>query len=98
MVEANILAAQAEAVTGATINIACGERFSLLDLLALIAEALGSAEPLPVRFEGARSGDVRDSLADIQRARRLLGYRVLVDTREGLRRTVEWYRKLAAAR
>ena len=39
-----------------------------------------------------RAGDVRDSQADISKARRLLGYEPIVDFEEGLRRTVEWYR------
>lgn len=93
IVEANLLAAQAPGVSGRVFNIACGERLSLLDLLALIAEALCLARPVPAIFEDPRPGDVRHSLADISAARELLGYTVKVGTREGLVRTIAWYRK-----
>jgi UDP-glucose 4-epimerase len=43
-------------------------------------------------YAKGRAGDIRDSLADIRRAGELLGYKPIVDFREGLRRTVEWYR------
>jgi nucleoside-diphosphate-sugar epimerase len=43
-------------------------------------------------YAEGRAGDIRDSLADIRRAGELLGYKPIVDFREGLRRTVEWYR------
>jgi nucleoside-diphosphate-sugar epimerase len=53
----------------------------------------GSVEPT---FAEARAGDVRDSQADISKARRLLGYEPTVEFEEGLRRTVEWYRSETA--
>jgi len=63
----------------------------LLDLLARLKEILGSnIEPI---HEAARAGDVRDSQASIEAAERGLGYEVSVSFEEGLRRTVEWYRK-----
>ena len=69
---------------GATINVACGEQFNLLELVAGINKALGtSIEPI---FAPARAGDVRDSLADITLARKLLKYEPIVDFEEGLRR------------
>ena len=49
------------------------------------------------RHLAARAGDIRHSVADVARAEKLLGYRVLVDFDEGLRRTVEWYRSSSAA-
>jgi UDP-glucose 4-epimerase len=61
-----------------------------LDLLGRIKNTLGSnIEPI---HEAARSGDVRDSQASIEAAKAGLGYKVLVDFDEGLRRTVEWHR------
>jgi nucleoside-diphosphate-sugar epimerase len=90
VVEANILAATAERqLCGETVNIACGMRFSLLDLLAGIAKITGrKAEPC---FEPERAGDVRDSLASIERAGELIGYRPGVSFEKGLEITVRSY-------
>lgn len=90
VVNANLLAAEADGVAGRAFNVACGGRYTLLDLLAKIREIIGSdIEPI---HEAPRAGDVRDSQASIEAAERALGYRVSVDFEEGLRRTVEWYR------
>jgi UDP-glucose 4-epimerase len=91
VVEANLLAAEAEGAAGQAFNVACGGRYTLVELLDKIKELIGSdIEPL---HEAARAGDVRDSQASIKAAERGLGYRVTVDFDEGLRRTVEWYRR-----
>jgi UDP-glucose 4-epimerase len=90
VVSANLLAATAAGASGVTANIGCGGRFDLLELLDRIRSAVGSL-PEPV-FEPTRTGDVRDSEADIAVARERLGYEVLVTFDEGVRRTVEWYR------
>lgn len=88
-VHANLLAATQPGVGGQIFNIACGQRYSLLDLIAALNEILGTAiEPT---FNHSRRGDVKHSLADIQRAQDLLGYTVQVDFMEGLRRTAAWY-------
>ncbi|HPG66731.1 MAG TPA: SDR family oxidoreductase [Candidatus Hydrogenedentes bacterium] len=95
-VRANILAATADLdADGQIYNIACGESYTLLDLLAGINEALGTrVEP---EFAPPRVGDIRDSRADISRAKMDLGYRVFVPLAEGLRRTIEWYKALRDA-
>jgi UDP-N-acetylglucosamine 4-epimerase len=88
VVQANRKACQAppEAL-GLAYNVACEERISLNDLLRVLGELTGkSAQPV---FAPARPGDIKHSLADISRARRLLGYAPEIDLREGLRRTVE---------
>jgi UDP-glucose 4-epimerase len=91
VVNANLLAAEAEGVAGQAFNVACGGRYSLLDLLGRLKEAVGSnVEPV---HEAARAGDVRDSQASIEKASRALGYGVTVVFEEGLRRTVDWYRE-----
>jgi nucleoside-diphosphate-sugar epimerase len=90
-VRANLLAADAEKAAGAVVNVAGGRRVSLNELLAALAELCGGA-PAP-RHEPARAGDVRDSLADLGRARALLGYEPAVPLREGLLRTLESLRK-----
>ncbi len=96
VVEANVRAAEAPEASGRVLNIACGERFSLLDLLTMIAEALGLPEPVPATHEPPRPGDVRHSLADITRAREFLNYAPIVNTRDGLRQTAAWYRTVQA--
>ena len=58
--------------------------------LQLRCHALGSR--LEVKYGPARHGDVKDSLADITRARTLLGYEPLVSLEEGLKKTIDWYR------
>jgi UDP-glucose 4-epimerase len=89
-VHANLLAATQPGVGGQIFNIACGQRYSLLDLMDALNEILGTAiEPT---FDHSRRGDVKHSLADIGRAQELLGYTVQVDFLEGLRRTAAWYR------
>jgi UDP-glucose 4-epimerase len=88
-IEANLLACTAPKAAGEVFNVACGERYTLIDLVGMINEILGKkVEP---RFEPDRAGDVKHSLAGIEKARELLGYEVKVDFREGLRRTVEFF-------
>lgn len=89
VVEANLKALVAESAPGNIYNVACGERISLLDLVAEINRALGTSLP-PVLLP-ARAGDIRDSLADISAARRDLGYAASVTFAEGLRRVIAWY-------
>lgn len=94
IVHGNLLAADAPAAVGRTINVACGESFSLVQLVAGINKALATdLEPI---FEPARVGDVRESLADIALARELLKYEPLVGFEEGLRRTVQYYQQANA--
>ena len=85
-VRANLLAAGTpRKLRGEVVNVACGERTSLNQLLKYIAELAGAhIEP---DHRAPRPGDVRDSLADIRAARDLLGYEPTVDVRDGLRRT-----------
>lgn len=91
VVEANLLASEADGVAGRAFNIACGGRFTLLDLLGKLKQIIGSdIEPI---HEPARVGDVRDSQAGIEAARQALGYEVKVEFDEGLRRTAEWFQK-----
>jgi UDP-N-acetylglucosamine/UDP-N-acetyl-alpha-D-glucosaminouronate 4-epimerase len=94
VVSANLLAAAAPGASGLTANIGCGGRFDLLELLDRIGVAVGHA-PDPI-FVDTRAGDVRDSEADISVARERLGYQVLVSFDDGVRQTVEWYRRQQA--
>ncbi|MCI0361559.1 MAG: SDR family oxidoreductase [Planctomycetaceae bacterium] len=91
VVQANLKAAAAPAAAaGRVFNIGNGEAVSLLGLLQILNELMGSRiEPI---FAPARAGDVRDSLADISQARRVLGYEPTVDLRTGLKPTIDYYR------
>jgi UDP-glucose 4-epimerase len=95
-VRANLLAADAPAAVGAVVNVAGGRRVSLRQLLAQIMEL--TEAKTPARYEPARPGDVRDSLADLGRARALLGYEPAVELRQGLVRTIESFRKVLEGR
>ncbi len=92
-VAANLLAAEApaEQVAGRVFNVACGERHTLNETFQVLARLLGFGED-PIHAE-ERTGDVRDSLADITAAREAFGYAPEVGFEEGLRRTVAWYRE-----
>ncbi len=97
VVEANLLAASAPAakVAGQMMNAATGSRITLNETFKILCELTGyKGKPA---YGPPRAGDVHDSLADIGRAKELLGYEPKVDFREGLRRTVEWYRESGAA-
>lgn len=88
-VSANLLAAKAT-THGEVVNVACGARVSLNALIQLINEELGT--DVKAEYQPGRAGDVRDSLADITAAQKLLGYEVLYDLRAGLKKAVDWYR------
>ena len=95
VVRANLLAAAApRQACGQVYNIACGRRIDLKELVELLNGILGTS--IAPRHDPPRPGDILHSLADIGRARESLGYEPRVDVTEGLRRTVEWYRSLAA--
>ena len=90
VVEANVLAATApeDRVNGSVANVGAGARTSLLELIELVANVTG--RELAYRRLTPREGDVHDSLASLERAERLLGYRPLVSLAEGLRQTWDW--------
>jgi UDP-N-acetylglucosamine/UDP-N-acetyl-alpha-D-glucosaminouronate 4-epimerase len=92
VVEANLLAARMpEGAGGEVFNVGGGRTpTSINELLAIVASEAG-AQPGPLR-EPPRAGDIRVSHADVTKARDVLGYAPAVDIREGLRRTVSWFR------
>jgi nucleoside-diphosphate-sugar epimerase len=90
-IAATLLACGAPEASGETMNVACGERVTLNELVRMIGRLVGKdVEPI---HEPRRSGDVRHSQADISKANRLLCYQPEVGLEEGLRRTIEWLRK-----
>ena len=93
VVDANCLAAEAPAAAGLAFNVGCGERVSLLQIVARLEELIG--HPVTRRHTPARLGDVPHTLADIERAKDLLGYTPRVSFDEGLRRTLDYFRRVA---
>ena len=92
VVQANLLAAAApaEKVAGRMMNLATGARITLNQTFEILCELTGYRDK--PAYAPERAGDIRDSLADIRLAAELLGYAPQVDFREGLSRTVAWYR------
>lgn len=90
VVNANCLAAEAKGVRGQAVNIACGERTTLNEMIAVINESLGT--DLAPDYQPERTGDVKHSLADLSLAERVIGYEPKIMFAEGLARSIEWYR------
>jgi UDP-glucose 4-epimerase len=92
-VEANLLACKAPAaqVAGKVFNVATGRRVTLNETFKLL-QGLTSYSGTPI-YEEERGGDIKHSLADISSAEKHLGYKPKVNFEDGLRRTVEWYRR-----
>lgn len=90
VVDANLRAAQAADAVGAVINIANGERVTINEVFETLKGLTGRADAR-VEYAPPRAGDVRDSLADLQQARSLLGYEPQVGLEQGLRLTLDWW-------
>jgi UDP-glucose 4-epimerase len=90
VVDGVLRACTADGASGQVINVATGGRISLNELFTTLRDIIGAkVEP---EYLAGRAGDVRDSQADIGKAKRVLGYAPIVTFEEGLRRTVDWYR------
>ena len=88
VVQATILAAQVNKEVQGIINVACGERHFVLSLATTIGKIL--EKDVKSYHTQPRKGDVRDSFADITKAQKLLGYKVEIKFKEGLRRTIDY--------
>jgi UDP-glucose 4-epimerase len=95
VVDANILAATREGISGRSYNVACGKRTTLVELATLIERAAGRT--VDRSFSDPRAGDIKESVADIARARTELGYAPVVDVEEGLKRLVQYVRASVSA-
>jgi UDP-glucose 4-epimerase len=94
VVEANLAAcAASKDVLGESFNIACGERTSLLQLVDTINKIMG--KKIQPKFGPPRPGDILHSQADVTKARKLLGWKPQVSFREGIEKTIAWYRQRA---
>ncbi len=95
VVDANLLACSADPkCAGQVMNVACGERVTLNELSDLIRKHVGSGKPAV--HEPERAGDVKHSLASIERAKELIGYEPKVMFAEGIERVVKWYMEHAS--
>jgi nucleoside-diphosphate-sugar epimerase len=88
-VQANLLACESSSASGEVFNIGTGGRVSLNQTLQHLRRITG--KNLEAKYESPREGDIRDSQADISKARELLGYEPTVPFAEGLERTFAWY-------
>ncbi|XOU94776.1 MAG: SDR family oxidoreductase [Candidatus Kerfeldbacteria bacterium] len=91
-IEANILAMNSKVKNGEIINIACSQSISLLQLINLINSILNTK--ISPKLNPPRIGDVKNSLADISKAKKLINYSPIVDVEEGLKKTINWYKKI----
>ena len=96
VVDGVLRACAAPAAAGEVINVAGGGRISLLEVLRTLQNILHTK--VDPAFGPPREGDVRDSQADIHKARQMLGFEPRMPLEDGLRETVEWYQSSAAAR
>ena len=89
VVQANLLAARAPETEGESLNIACGERVTLNEVIRLINHYLGkNVKPI---YTAPRAGDVKHSLADISKAKERIGYEPLLSFADGLQKAIKWY-------
>jgi nucleoside-diphosphate-sugar epimerase len=91
VVEANLLALRSPRAPGQVVNVGCGARISLNELVRILENELGTKAK--VNYESAKPGDVLHSLADIRRGKELLNYEPTVMIQEGLRRTIAAMKK-----
>jgi nucleoside-diphosphate-sugar epimerase len=92
VVHANLQAAETTKGIGSVINVANGERITLNQLLSELKDLTGKKD-IGVDYKEVRRGDVRHSLADVTRAREFLNFQPRVGLREGLQRTIEWWKQ-----
>ncbi|HYE16851.1 MAG TPA: SDR family oxidoreductase [Tepidisphaeraceae bacterium] len=90
VVEANLLAASATGVAGQVVNVACGQRVSVNDIVRLANQFLGTN--VKPTYAPPRVGDVKDSWADCSLAAKVIGYKPKVFFEEGLKRWIDWYK------
>ncbi len=90
VVGANLLAARAAKTSGEVVNIACGEAITINRIVDLINDLVG--KKVKAVYAPPRPGDVKHSLADITRARELLGFEPVVPFDRGLEKAIQWYR------
>ena len=91
VVQANIVATESRAAAGEAVNIACGTGLTVNGLFEAVNKVLGTG--VEAVYAEPRPGDIKHSVADIEKSRHLLGYEPSVTFMDGLRETVSWYKK-----
>jgi len=95
VVDANLAAAEADGVAGEAINVACQKTHSVLTIIKLLNSFMGTS--IKTEYADSRPGDVRQTMADISKMKRLLGISPEVDFETGLKKTLEWFRSHAVS-
>jgi len=90
IVQANIKAATTDHIKCEVLNIACGKAYSVLDIVKYINKIL--KKEIKPEFNSQRPGDVKDTLADIKKAKDLIGFDPKIDFEQGLVKTVEYFK------
>jgi UDP-glucose 4-epimerase len=91
VVHANLLAARAPKTGGEVINIACGQRITVNEIIGMINQSVGKT--VRPAYQPTRAGDVKHSLASIELAKKVIGYEPVISFQDGLQRAIEWYRE-----
>ncbi|MCK4998908.1 MAG: SDR family oxidoreductase [Anaerohalosphaera sp.] len=89
VVHANLLAARAEKTNGEVINIACGDRITINEIIGLINEITGNN--VKIAYVDRRAGDVMHSMADISLAKKVIGFEPVCSFGDGLKKAIKWY-------
>lgn len=90
VVEANLLAMKSKKAPGLSFNVAAGKQTSLLELIDAINSVLG--KNLVPHFRDVKKGDIKYSYADVKKAKQLLGFKAKTGLKEGLEKTIEWFK------
>lgn len=93
VVDANLAAAMRDGISGEVFNVACGKGHSLLDLVRILNEIMG--KEIKPRFTEPRPGDVKHTLSDITKMKKLLHFDPKIDFVLGLRKTIEYFRSVS---
>ena len=93
VVDANLTAAIREGISGEVFNVACGKGYDLLDLIKVINQITG--KDIKPKFEDQRPGDVKHTLSDITKMKKLLGLDPKIDFILGLRKTTEYFKSIS---
>jgi len=97
VIQANVKAAESKKADGEVINVAKGDRTTVNELAAMIIRAFGKEDELEPVHEPARPGDVKHSLADISKARELMGYEPEYTLEDGLEETLNYFKEYFGA-
>lgn len=91
VVEANLRACTAKGVSGEVFNVACGTTTSVNDIVKELNKILGTR--IKAKYAPKRKGDVRKTRADVGKMKKLLGLRKIIGFEEGMKLTIDWFRK-----